>query len=161
NAGTRRIVGKYGTNGLPGGGNIIFNPGVNTAGLPLLPHFYAKVDFDGKDTVGPTQKWTLPAVPYQMWPNYPPTTFINTDQTVAAQFRKPRQHPRLYTPPAGNAATPFHRIFTPAELELFYRFGDVGTSALQSDLAVLLSGTITDPFKSRSITTLSYDRSAP
>src|SRR5205823_14805408 len=72
-------------------------------------------------------------------------------------------HPLLYNAVTSSTATPFHRVFTPAELELFYRYGDVGTSGMQSDLAALLSASILDvtQTKGHSITTLSFDRNAP
>jgi hypothetical protein len=160
---TKRIVGRYGTNALPGAtatSAVIFNPALSAAGGAIVPHFYAMVDFDGKQASGaPSTPWTMPAQPYQLWPVYPATAPIITFGNASAA--ELTSHPLLYNAVKGNTASPYHRVFTASDLEMLYRYGDLGTDAMYSDLAQLLTNGLTNPTTLHSITTRSYDRTAP
>jgi hypothetical protein len=166
-----RMPGKYGTNGSGGpgyAGGSKTGTAVAPAALggtpPAGPHFYAKIDFDGVTgwslTVGgtPTGKWaaaTSPGTtqkPYVMWPLYP--AGYENGSTLERT-----QHPLLYDPVTQQ---PGNRIFTAAELEKLYRWGDTGTDALFSDLWSLiptnLSSGSTAVNVRNMLTTYSFDR---
>jgi hypothetical protein len=130
--------------------------GATLASITIQPNSHATVDFDGKNNGKNPGPWTLPALAYQIWPTYPPGTFANA--SAAERLR----HPLLYNPiTTTTGVTTNHRVFTPAQLEMLYRYGDRGSDAMQSDLAQLLSASLLSPTASHSVTTISWDRTSP
>src|SRR5205823_3148544 len=86
---TKRNVGKYGTNNMPSASSTS-SIRFNAAGPTILPHSYAKVDLDGKDSSGAASSpWQSPGLAYQLWPTFP-AAFGNANAAERAQ------HPLLY-----------------------------------------------------------------
>lgn len=135
---------------------------VNEALATVRSHFYAQVDFDGRNRLGGvTPAWELPgpAVPGGVRAWYP---------TFGAGYGNGSQaertnHPALFDvfAPVRKEAGNFDRTYPLSNMEALLRYGDTGSLALTSDLFRLAPTSFREPKARGLITTHSFDLDQP
>lgn len=154
---TNNVPGRYGTYATPPGATAAtlatFSNSNSQFKQNQIPFNYSKVDFSGLATA----TITLPTAPASQWPTYPASygNASNADRT---------KHPELYNvfnPSAITAANPgrMNRGFGVSEMDKLYRFGDIGSESMVSDLFLLCPTSFATlaSTKRHMVTTISWD----
>jgi hypothetical protein len=142
--------GRYGADRQPGKAG-------SAAPARPLPHVYAQVDFDAcqeRSGFAPTPAFQLPSPTFQPWFSFPFYPRGYGDGSAAERLN----HPLLSDPlrPSGD-----DRRFSVSNMEALLRPGDMNSSALISELAILCPRSFVDSRVRRLVTTHSFDLDVP